>query len=141
MAISFQNKTIVFKLKEKARKKNWIKAVCEKEKKQLGTINYVFCNDEELLEINMQYLNHNTFTDIITFDYSENKKLSADIFVSVERVNENAQKFKVDFDVEMNRVLVHGVLHLCGCKDKTKVDSEAMRKKENTYIKLYNTIA
>lgn len=135
--ISFQNLSIGFKLSNKTKLKQWIKAITEKEKYQLGTINYIFCTDEELLEINLKHLNHNTYTDIITFDYTEGKKISSDIFISIERVLENAQKFKVDFDTELKRVMIHGVLHLCGYKDKTKTDAELMRKKENAAIKLF----
>lgn len=134
--ISFHNQTIAFKLKHKTKLKQWIKAVTEKEKHQLGTINYVFCTDDELLEINIKHLNHNTYTDIITFDYTEGKTINSDIFISIDRVEENAQKFKVAFETELHRVMIHGILHLCGYKDKTKTDAELMRKKENGAIKL-----
>lgn len=135
--ITFQNQSISFKLKEKTRLKAWIKTVTEKEKHRLGDINYVFCSDEELLEININHLNHNTYTDIITFDYTEDKKISSDIFISVERVEENAKKFKVDFEEELHRVMIHGILHLCGYKDKSKADAELMRKKEDAALKLF----
>jgi rRNA maturation RNase YbeY len=134
--ISFQNQSISFKLKEKARLKTWIKAVTEKEKHVLGDISYIFCSDEELLEINIQHLNHNTYTDIITFDYTEGKKINSDIFISVDRIEENAKKFKVPFEEELHRVMIHGILHLCGYKDKTKTDAELMRKKENGALKI-----
>lgn len=136
MAISFNNQSISFKLKEKTNLKQWIKTITEKEKHNVGTINYVFCTDDELLEINIKHLNHNTLTDIITFDYTEGKTINSDIFISIERVFENAEKFKVTFNEEFHRVLIHGVLHLCGYKDKTKADAELMRKKENASIKL-----
>ncbi len=135
--ISFQNQSISFKLKEKARLKSWIKTVTEKEKHRLGDINYIFCSDDELLEINIQHLNHNTYTDIITFDYTEGDKISSDIFISVDRVEENAKKFKVSFEEELHRVMIHGILHLCGYKDKSKADAELMRKKENGALKLF----
>lgn len=134
--ISFQNQSIGFKLKEKTRLKAWIKTVTEKEKHRLGDINYIFCSDDELLEINIQHLNHNTYTDIITFDYTEDKRISSDIFISVDRVEENAKKFKVSFEEELHRVMIHGILHLCGYKDKSKADAELMRKKENGALKL-----
>ena len=134
--VSFNNQSISFTLKEKTKLKAWIKAVTEKEKRQLGTINYIFCTDDELLEINIKHLNHNTLTDIITFDYTEGKKIHSDIFISIERVLENAKKFKVTFDEEFHRVMIHGILHLCGYKDKTKADAELMRKKENAALKL-----
>lgn len=136
--ITFQNQSISFKLKEKTKLKNWIKTITEKEKHLLGDINYIFCSDEELLEINMKHLNHNTYTDIITFDYTEAKKISSDIFISIDRVTENAKKFNVTFEDELHRVMIHGILHLCGYKDKSKADAELMRKKENTSLKLFN---
>ena len=136
MPISFNNQSIPFKLKNKAKLKLWIKSVVEKEKHTLGTINYVFCDDAELLEINLKHLNHNTFTDIITFDYTEGVKINSDIFISINRVEENAKKFKVSFEEELHRVMIHGVLHLCGYKDKSKSDTELMRKKENWALNL-----
>lgn len=135
--ISFQNLSISFKLKEKTKLKLWIKTIIDKEKHTLGTINYMFCNDDELLEINIKHLNHNTLTDIITFDYTEDKKISSDIFISVDRVLENAKKFEVTFEEELRRVMIHGVLHLCGYKDKSKPDAELMRKKENWALNLF----
>lgn len=135
--VSFFNQSISFKLKEKTKLKQWIKAITEKEKHKLGQINYIFCTDDELLEINIRHLNHNTLTDIITFDYTEGKTIHSDIYISVERVNENAKKFKVTFDEELHRVMIHGILHLCGYKDKTKADAELMRKKENASLKLF----
>lgn len=135
--ISFHNQSISFKLKEKTKLKQWIKTITEKEKCKLGTINYIFCSDDELLEINIKHLNHNTLTDIITFDYTENKTINSDIFISVDRVTENAEKFNVTFENELHRVMIHGILHLCGYKDKTKADAELMRKKENASLKLF----
>lgn len=136
--ISFQNQTISFKLKEKTRLKAWIKAVTEKEQHRLGDINYIFCTDDELLDINLQHLNHNTYTDIITFDYTEGNRISSDIFISVDRVEENAKKFKVAFEEELHRVMIHGILHLCGYKDKSKADAKLMRMKEDASLKLFN---
>ena len=135
--VSFNNQSIAFKLKDKGKLKQWIKAITEKEKHRLGTINYIFFTDDELLEINIRHLNHNTLTDIITFDYTEDKTISSDIFISVDRIAENAQKFKVSFEDELHRVMIHGILHLCGYKDKSKADAELMRKKENWALKLF----
>jgi probable rRNA maturation factor len=135
MAITFNSRTD-FKLKKTGAIRSWIKTVIQKEKKLTGDINYIFLNDEALLKMNQEYLQHNTFTDIITFDYSENKKISGDIFISVERVEENARKFRVDFEEELKRVMIHGVLHLCGYKDKSKKDAEMMRKKENNALRI-----
>ena len=135
--ISFQNQSISFKLKDKTKLKHWIKSIVNKEKNVVGTLNYIFCSDDELLEINVKHLNHNTFTDIITFDYTEDKKISSDIFISIDRVIENSKKFDTSFENELHRVMIHGVLHLCGYKDKTKSDAELMRKKENWALKLF----
>lgn len=139
--ISFFNQSISFKLKEKTKLKQWIKAITEKEKHKLGQINYIFCTDDELLEINIRHLNHNTLTDIITFDYTEGKTIHSDIYISIERVEENAKKFKVTFGEELHRVMIHGILHLCGYKDKTKADAELMRKKENAALKFLSAAA
>ena len=135
--ISFQNQSISFKLKDKTKLKLWIKSIVNKEKHTLGALNYIFCSDDELLEINIKHLNHNTFTDIITFDYTEAKKIGSDIFISIDRVIENSKKFDTSFENELHRVMIHGVLHLCGYKDKTKSDAELMRKKENWALKLF----
>lgn len=135
--ISFNNQSIAFKLKQKTKLKQWIKSITVNEKHKVGDINYVFCTDDELLEINIKHLNHNTYTDIITFDYTENKTINSDIFISVDRVTENAKKFQVDFDTELRRVMIHGVLHLFGYKDKSKADAELMRKKEDAALKIW----
>lgn len=136
--ISFHNQSIAFKFKEKTKLKQWIKTITEKEKHKLGTINYIFCTDDELLEINIKHLNHKTLTDIITFDYTEGRTIHSDIFISIERVLENSQKFNATFEEEFHRVMIHGILHLCGYKDKSKADAELMRKKENQALKLYS---
>lgn len=135
--VSFFNQSISFKLKDKTKLKQWIKTITEKEKHKLGQINYIFCTDDELLEINIRHLNHKTLTDIITFDYTEGKTIHSDIYISIERVEENSKKFKVTFEEELHRVMIHGILHLCGYKDKTKADADLMRKKENGALKLF----
>jgi rRNA maturation RNase YbeY len=137
MAISFQNQEIQFQLSDKIKIKSWIKTIVELEKKILGQINFVFTSDAELLKTNIEFLNHNTYTDIITFDYCEGKLINGDIIISIERVKENAQKFKVDFDSEVKRVIIHGVLHLCGYKDKSTKDTEVMKGKENWALKKF----
>ena len=137
MAVSFSNDSISFNLKQKTKLKSWIKSVIEKEKHILGNLNYTFTSDEALLKINVEYLNHNTYTDIITFDYCEGKTVNGDIFISVDRVEENAKKFESPFEEELHRVMIHGVLHLCGYKDKSKADSVMMRKKENASLKAF----
>lgn len=115
----------------------WIDAIIHSENKILGEINYIFCDDNYLFEINKTYLDHDTLTDIITFDYTEGNTLSSDIFISVERVADNANDFNVPFTTELLRVMAHGILHLCGYKDKTEADSQLMRTKEDEKIALF----
>ena len=112
----------------------WISGVISSEGFKEDEINYVFCDDEYLHKINVEFLNHDTLTDIISFDYSVGKIIQGDIFISIERVKDNAEDFKVSFDDELKRVIVHGVLHYCGYKDKTEADAETMRDKENHYL-------
>ena len=116
----------------------WLSAVILSENKKEGEINYIFCDDNYLLEINQQYLDHDTLTDIISFDYSVGNEINGDIFVSVERVKENASDYKVTFHEEIQRVLVHGILHYCGYKDKTESDERIMRSKEEEKMKMFH---
>lgn len=137
MAIHFFAEDVAYKLPRPRKTSQWIKAVILKEKGVLSEINYIFCSDQYLLDLNLEYLRHNTLTDIITFDYSDRKKgIAGDIFISTERVEENARKFARPFDEELHRVLVHGVLHLLGYKDKKTADKALMRKKEEAYLSL-----
>jgi len=117
--------------------KKWLNQVISNEDKEEGDITYIFCDDDYLLEKNIRFLNHNTLTDVITFDYCEGNYVNGDIFISIERVKENSEVFKVDFLTELNRVMVHGLLHLLGYKDKTERESNLMRKKENYYLSKY----
>ena len=117
---------------------SWIETIVLSENKTLGEISYIFCDDAYLHNINRQYLNHDTLTDIISFDYTEGDVISGDIFVSIERVKDNAIDFKVAFEEELKRVLAHGVLHYCGYKDKTDTDAALMRAKENEKIKMFH---
>ena len=135
MPVHFSNSEIKFNLKNKAKLKAWIKAVIEKEKLIQGDLYYVFVSDEELLRMNQQFLNHDTFTDIITFDYREDKTVNGEIYISIDRVRENAEKYKTTFENELHRVMIHGVLHICGYKDKTKAAKELMRKMEDQSLK------
>jgi probable rRNA maturation factor len=138
-SIQFFNQDVSFKLPKPRSAKNWIKKVIHLEKRQSGNLNYIFCSDEYLLEINHKYLNHETFTDIITFDNSEEKGIvEGDIFISIERVKENALLLQTDFMEEVHRVLIHGVLHLTGHRDKSKEEKAIMRKKEDAYLSLRN---
>ena len=127
-----------FELSNEEQLSNWISSVIVSEDKKEGEINYIFCDDEYLLGLNEQYLNHDTLTDIISFDYSVGKELHGDIFISTERVLENAAEFKVSFEEELKRVMVHGVLHYCGYKDKTEEDEKKMRLKEDEKIKMFH---
>ena len=117
---------------------SWLSQVIISEDKKEGEINYIFCDDEYLLKINLEYLNHNTLTDIISFDYSLGNELNGDIFVSVERVRDNANDFKVSFEEELRRVLVHGLLHYCGYKDKTHSEEQTMRSKEDEKLAMFH---
>lgn len=116
----------------------WISKIIESESKKEGEINYIFCSDDYLLEINQQYLDHDTLTDIISFDYSVGNELHGDIFISIERVRENAFDFDVSFDDELKRVMAHGVLHYCGYKDKSEHDEQLMRSKEDEKMKMFH---
>jgi len=117
---------------------HWINRVIESEEVLLGNINYIFCEDNYLLKINQKHLNHSTFTDIITFDYSEGQVISGDIFISTERVKDNANIFNKTFQEELLRVMAHGILHLLGYNDKTKEEVIVMRNKEEEKIKLFH---
>ena len=117
----------------------WITKVLTAEGFNEGEINYVFCNDEYLHKLNVEFLDHDTLTDVISFDYTMGKLISGDIFISIDRVRDNAKYFKVDFINELYRVMVHGILHYCGYKDKSQEDAKTMRAKENHYIGLINS--
>jgi len=118
--------------------KKWIEQVITSESYVLGEINYLFCDDDYLHKINVEYLNHDTLTDIITFDYNVGKTIYTDIFISVERVLDNAKDFNVEFNEELKRVIIHGILHLCGYKDKSPEDAALMRQKEDEKIKMFH---
>lgn len=136
--IYFEVMMPAFTLKEKLKLKKWLKALAISEGFNLKELSYVFMSDDDLLKMNIEYLNHQTFTDIITFDNSEKEKdIVGDIFISIDRVKENAVKFKVTFEQELHRVMAHGVLHLCGYKDKKEAEVKVMREKENYYLQTY----
>jgi len=135
--IQFCTEDITFSLKEKLKHKAWLNEVAKQEGKKILELTYVFCSDSYLLEINQAYLNHDTLTDIVTFDNSEDpKKIEGDIFISIERVRENGEKLGTS-ETELERVMVHGLLHLLGYKDKKKEDKALMTEKEDFYIKQY----
>lgn len=135
--ISFNYETDFQLINEEAFE-NWIIDIVDSEASAVGEINYVFCDDEYLHKINVEYLNHDTLTDIISFDYTVGNLIQGDIFISIERVKDNAADFNVSFDEELKRVMAHGVLHYCGYKDKTDKDAEIMRQKEEEKIKLFH---
>ncbi len=134
MPVLFFFHNISFSLRKKISVKKIILSVIRKEKKKAGDINFIFCDDKFLLSLNKKHLKHNTLTDILTFQYSS-EKLSGEIFTSIPRVKQNAKKFKVSFDNELYRVMIHGVLHLCGYKDKSALQKKIMRQKEDYYLK------
>ncbi|WOK06204.1 rRNA maturation RNase YbeY [Imperialibacter roseus] len=137
MKITFFSEDVSFKLSSPNKVRRWIKEVIHLEKHTLSEISYIFCSDDYLHNMNVQYLNHDTLTDIITFDNSEQEELiEGDIFISVDRVKENATQLNLPFDTELHRVMIHGILHLCGYKDKTSADNELMRKKEDACLSL-----
>ena len=133
--IRFFEEDITYKLKHKTALKNWIKEAIISEGYFLKELNYIFCSDQYLLQVNRQYLDHDTYTDIITFDNSEVEKLIVgDIFISIDRIRENAAKFNVTETDELHRVIIHGALHLLGYKDKTPVTKQKMTQKEDFYL-------
>lgn len=138
MSIKFFTEDVPLPKLEKRKLISWIKNVILKEGKKTGDISFIFCSDDFLLDVNKKYLNHDYYTDIITFDYVEINKIQGDIFISVDRVQENSKKYKTTFDNENHRILIHGVLHLLGYKDKLKEDKNLMTAKEDLYLKELN---
>lgn len=114
--------------------KKWLEEIILSENKKPGDINYIFCDDEYLLKINQDYLQHDYYTDIITFDYVKGKTISGEIFVSLQRISDNASTLSKNYEEELKRVLAHGILHLCGYKDKTEEEEKEMRRKEDFYL-------
>lgn len=131
---------IRFTYKNKLANNRWLKMVAGSEIRKIGDINVIFCSDNYILDVNMKYLQHDYFTDIITFDYCEGKVLSGDLFISVDSVRENSIEFGTDFEEELRRVIVHGVLHLIGYDDHTEEDKKLMRQKENYYLQMRSQI-
>jgi probable rRNA maturation factor len=136
-SIQFFEEDIAYKLKNKSAVKKWITTTIEAEGYKLKELTYIFCSDNYLLQINQQYLNHDTYTDIITFDNSETDKvIIGDIFISIDRIRENAVKFKITDTDELHRVIIHGALHLLGYTDKTVVTKQKMTQKEDFYLNM-----
>lgn len=136
-SIYFLSEGIKFKPKKQNNLKSWVKGVIESEGRNLTSLVYIFCSDSYLLTLNQGYLNHKTFTDIITFDYSEGDVVDGEIYISVDRIKDNAIKFERDFEEELHRVMIHGVLHILGFKDKRPSEKSVMRKKEEACLSLW----
>lgn len=140
MAVLFFTENVKEVRIPKRKVKTWVNQCITAQQKITGEINYIFCSDEYLRGINMQYLNHDYYTDIITFNYNENKTINGDIYISLDRVRDNAVSYKVNFHTELQRVVIHGILHLLGLKDSTPKQKENMRKAEDACIEKYNKI-
>ncbi|SEG26597.1 rRNA maturation RNase YbeY [Algoriphagus boritolerans] len=141
MAINFFSEEITFQLPQKLKRKNWLNQIADSENFKIKELNYIFCSDEHLYQMNVEYLAHHTYTDIITFDNSEEKaKIEGDIFISIDRVRENALLHDVSEETELSRVISHGLFHLMGYKDKSKSQSVTMRAKEEFAIELFQTV-
>lgn len=135
--VQFFFQGVTASLPERSHLKQYIQSIFKKEHRELESINFIFCSDKALLDINRQFLNHDFYTDIITFDLSESKLVRAEIYISTQRVRDNASQLGISFKSEVHRVIFHGVLHLCGFKDKRKADKEIMRGKEDFYLARY----
>ena len=136
--IEFHSEDIPFQLRERRNLRDWLIRVITNEKHEPGAISYVFCSDDHLLEMNKSYLEHDYYTDIITFDYVEEKQVSGDLFISIDRVRDNAKSLSHSVRDELHRVMVHGLLHLLGYHDKTEAEQAEMRSKEDYYLTLRN---
>ncbi len=136
MAITFFAEDVKLPAIKKREIGNWIKQVAGMYGKKCGDIAYIFCSDQKILEINNEYLKHDYYTDIITFDYTENNRISGDIFISIDTVKSNAEKFKVAYEDELHRIIIHGILHLCGINDKKPGEREIMTQKEDEALAL-----
>lgn len=138
MAITYQSEGIKLPSISKTEVSNWIRAVAATYDKTVGDITYIFCSDEKILEINRTYLQHDYYTDIITFDYTKKNKISGDLFISIDTVTSNAELFETTFHKELHRVIIHGILHLCGINDKAPGEREIMEQAENQALALLN---
>ena len=133
---NFHSENISFTLNKKPAIISWLSYSIKNENKIPGEISYIFCSDQYLHELNVEHLNHNTLTDIITFDYCEKNRVNGDLFISIDRVKDNAKSFNSSIENELHRVMIHGILHLCGYKDKTAEDQNVMSAKEDFYLNL-----
>ena len=136
MEITFQSEGVEHPQIDEQKIANWIESVAKTYNKETGEISYLFCDDNKILEVNQEYLNHDFYTDIITFDYSEENTISGDIIISLQTVESNSQMYKTDFQEELHRVIIHGILHLCGQGDLTEEEEKAMRDAENSALEM-----
>lgn len=136
MEITFQSEGVEHPPIDENALSQWIESVAKKHNREIGEISYLFCDDEKILEVNQQYLNHDFYTDIITFDYSEENMISGDIIISLQTVESNSQMYKTEFKEELHRVIIHGILHLCGLGDLTDEEENAMREAENSALEM-----
>ena len=134
MAIYYQNEGVKLPSIRRRETTRWIKSVAENYNKKIGDISYVFCSDAKILDVNKEYLKHDYYTDIITFDYSDGSTISGDIFISIDTVRSNSEQFATDYNDELHRVIIHGVLHLCGINDKTDEEQNYMTQCENSAL-------
>ena len=139
MEITFQSEGVEHPLIDENALSQWIDSVAKKHNREIGEISYLFCGEEKILEVNQQYLNHDFYTDIITFDYSEGNVISGDIIISLQTVESNSQMYKTEFKEELHRVIIHGILHLCGQGDLTDEEERAMRDAENSALEMLST--
>jgi probable rRNA maturation factor len=140
MPIRFFYEGVDFKISHPVKVKNWIKQSVDKERREVSQVNYIFCLDKFLLDLNKEYLNHNTLTDIITFDNSKGRLIDGEIYISIERVAENSLMYGTEITDELHRVMIHGILHLCGYRDKSASEKTLMRKKEDAYLSLHKRL-
>lgn len=136
MAVSFYTEGVDLPAINKTNIRNWVKQVAEIHNMRVGEISYIFCDDEKILEVNKQYLQHDYYTDIITFDYTEGNKIAGDLFISLDTVRTNAEQFGQEYNTELHRVIIHGILHLCGINDKGPGEREIMEAEENKALAL-----
>ena len=136
--IYYQSEDITMPKIAKRKVSAWVKEVAKRHGCKVGDVSYIFCSDEKILEVNKQYLQHDYFTDIITFDYTEGKTISGDLFISLDTVRTNAEQFHASYDTELHRVIIHGILHLCGINDKGPGEREVMEKHENEALALWD---
>ena len=137
MEITFQSEGVEHPQIDEQKIANWIESVAKTYNKETGEISYLFCDDNKILEVNQEYLNHDFYTDIITFDYSEENTISGDIIISLQTVESNSQMYQTDYFEELHRVIIHGILHLCGLKDSTTEEEELMRTAENRALEIF----